>query len=185
MVTGHARGRRVVAKSGTTGRDATSRAAALTAGTGKILREYRCLGHGSFEAYEPVCPYGCTTVEREYLTAPAMGNAKTAATDTALKALAADYGLTDLKNGAGSVMASLRQRPTSQPMWGSIPKVAEGEGGHAVGGLLSSFQTPATNMVEAVKTGFNLQPPKAHVVGADKQRLVTDSSGDVRVEGLA
>ena len=134
----------------------------------------------------PVCPAGCTTtVEREFRTAPGIRSVA-AGIDRNLEALAKDYNLSDLKNNAGSVMESLRRSPTSQPLWGELPRVGQGESGNAVGGILSALHAPPTNAVGDVKAALNLTAPRPNIVAEDKRRLtvVKDGDGNVRDVGV-
>ena len=91
-----------------------------------ILKEYRCKAHGEFEAYAPECPYGCSArfVEREFRTAPAYHDGKTARTDRNLRGLAEQAGLTDMRNdpkSGESVMAATK-RGNFKPQWGAVPE---------------------------------------------------------------
>lgn len=67
-----------------------------------ILRSYKCIRHGYFDAWEPVCEHGCTDVAQVFLRAPSMRDStKTGHTkrnDNNLKQLAADFGMTDIKS---------------------------------------------------------------------------------------
>lgn len=98
-----------------------------------INKEYRCLAHGAFEssAKTAVCQYGCTTVVREFRTAPGTRSDKTKRSDNALNRMAARYGLTDMSAKTGSVAGDrmAKQRGFGQiggqdftPHWGTIPK---------------------------------------------------------------
>ena len=112
------------------------------AGMGAILKEFRCFAHGKFEGHDPVCPMGCTTVERAFYTAPGAKSDKTRASDRALERMAQRYGLSDIsasKTGsvAGDRMA--KQRGFGQvgpadftPRWGELPKGGTFEVGKGV-----------------------------------------------------
>ena len=86
------------------------------------MKEFRCLAHGPFDAKEPVCPHGCSTVLREFRTAPAGKSAKTKLSDRALEHLSKRYGLSDMSNKGGSVGASRKRDNSMAPVWGEMPK---------------------------------------------------------------
>ncbi len=90
------------------------------------IKEFLCPAHGRFDSATAKCPHGCDlVVDRVFHTAPALKSAKTKATDTLLRGIAADYGFTDMSNRNGSVMASQRKQNSAQdfrPVWGAIPK---------------------------------------------------------------
>lgn len=95
------------------------------------LREYFCKAHGEFEAYAPTCPAGCPAsfVKQEIRTAPAIRSGSTKHTDTTIRNLAADYGLTDVKNDkeGGSVMDALRKGDEDfKPKWNRVGKEIAG-----------------------------------------------------------
>lgn len=89
------------------------------------LKEFSCKAHGNFESYSAQCPHGCPArfVKQEIRTAPAYRSAGTKFTDSTLRTLAADYGLTNLKNDkdSSSVMASLRKgEDINTPRWSKV-----------------------------------------------------------------
>ena len=91
-----------------------------------ILKEFNCRAHGNFEAYSPVCPYGCSErfVDRVILTAPAYHTGRTARTDRNLRGLAEQAGLTDMKNdpkSGESVMSSIK-RGAHNVQWAGVPE---------------------------------------------------------------
>lgn len=98
-----------------------------------VLKEWRCFAHGPFESEEQKCPNGCSRafVVREIRSAPAIKHNRTKVADSAIRALAADFGLTNVKNdkAGGSVMDALR-RPTSMqdfaPRFIDVPHAAAG-----------------------------------------------------------
>lgn len=53
-----------------------------------VIKEWKCLYHGSFEGSHPICPhYGCLSdwVEREFRTAPKIGTGAVRRTDASLR----------------------------------------------------------------------------------------------------
>jgi hypothetical protein len=88
-----------------------------------ILKEYVCAGHGEFEAFEPVCPQGCSGrfVRREIRTAPAIRHNGTRNADNISRQLADDFNLTDLSSKDGdSVMSNLRKKDWTRVKRGEI-----------------------------------------------------------------
>lgn len=80
-----------------------------------IIREYKCNDCDTyFESSDadPACPQ-CSSGERErvFLTAPAVRDGKTSRTDTIMKELASDYGLSDMTNKDGK---PVKQAPTGE-----------------------------------------------------------------------
>lgn len=66
-----------------------------------IIKEYRCAAHGPFDSTTGKCPSGCrkSMVVREIRTAPAYRRpGKMAWTDTQMRAIAAENGLTDMRS---------------------------------------------------------------------------------------
>jgi hypothetical protein len=64
-----------------------------------IKRDYNCRKHGFFEAWEAVCPQGCTTgIKIALLKAPGMISGRTKSADQTVKGLAQDFGMTNLKS---------------------------------------------------------------------------------------
>jgi hypothetical protein len=125
--------------------------------TDRVLKEYRCLAHGDFEAYKPQCPHGCDFVERVFKTPHAIGG-QAKNIDKTLDTLASDFKLTDLRNDMGSVMNSLRSgKGNLNPHWGSMQNGIAA----AVGGAMNS-----ESVVKSDAAGFSIhdQPltaPKA------------------------
>jgi hypothetical protein len=79
-----------------------------------VLKEFRCAAHGPFEGFEAKCPRGCSPrfVVREFRSAPAFKSAKTKHVDRQFRAIAKEFGLTNLKNdpkSGTSVMQELRK----------------------------------------------------------------------------
>lgn len=64
-----------------------------------ILRDYICLAHNDFESATGACPYGCSPgmVRQVFKKAPAFHNGASARGDAALRLLADDYKMTDLR----------------------------------------------------------------------------------------
>ena len=96
-----------------------------------VTKEFRCLAHGAFEGTDARCPHGCTTVIREFRTAPGSRSAKTKASDTALERMAKRYQLSDISAKSGSVAGdrAAKMRGLGQvgpadftPRWMEIPK---------------------------------------------------------------
>ena len=130
-------------------------------GNARILREYTCLAHGPFEAYEEKCPKGCDTVERRFYTPVSIGNVAKGI-DNTLQTLANDYGMTDLKNDAGSVMESLRRGQTDfAPKWGAV--------GDNIRGSLAG--APPTDAISPLKDV--LQKPRPIIHGVDNTKIPT------------
>lgn len=131
-----------------------------------VIREFFCPAHGDFEAFDPVCPHGCTVKsERVFLTPPAYHNGKTRFTDRMVEGAMREHGLTNLKSArTGEAMKpsnpaadraaefgrQVKQRYPS--MWGQMPK----QGG--VEAALAAHHAPATNAIAQAKE--LLGPPK-------------------------
>lgn len=130
---------------------ATRRRKAPIKQTDRVLKEYRCLAHGDFEAYKEICPHGCDTVERRFGTPFSIGK-QAKNIDKTLDTLAADYGMTDMRNDTGSVMESMRRGTTDyNPKWGKMESNVAG----ALGGVR------ATDAVSPLREGGILEAPRA------------------------
>lgn len=81
-----------------------------------VLHDYECAAHGIFESDAPKCPHGCGArfVRLIFLKAPGIRSNGTRVADQSIRALAGDYGLTNLGTPRGdeSVMQSLRRAET-------------------------------------------------------------------------
>jgi hypothetical protein len=90
-----------------------------------VLREFRCTAHDyEFESLEenPTCPYGCDPhfVVVEFRTPFSIGTQKGRTVDRLQRELAADYGLTDMRNDRdSSVMAQTRRQSGGSRVIGS------------------------------------------------------------------
>jgi hypothetical protein len=118
-----------------------------------IVKEWRCLAHGSFESDEdePACPRGCTTVEREFRTAPGLTGFRTRSIDASLKQIASDFGLSE---------EQLRAR------FGKLPSTKEG----GVPAALQQMGAPPTNAVEQARPLF-LPPQVVRIQDPEKLSL--------------
>jgi len=96
----------------------------------KIVREYRCYGHGPFENSTGKCPHGCSPrfVVQEIRTAPAIRHASTDKADGTARSLAESYGMSDIPTvrDGESVMQAMRRQPTHAPHWGHVDHAAPG-----------------------------------------------------------
>lgn len=96
--------------------------------------------------------------------------------DKTLDTLAADYKLTDLKNGNGSIMNSLRSGKTDfNPMWGTVPVTPKDDSGKPMGDTVSGVIGGArvsenvirpsggglTVAYEKERTAYDLSAPRA------------------------
>lgn len=155
-----------------------------------VIKEWRCLAHGPFENAKGVCEHGCTTVIREFRTAPGLKSVKTKRSDNALERMAARYGLTDMSaSKTGSVAGDriAKQRGFGQvagqdfaPHWGELPKGGTFEVGKGVvaregseGGVEAAVKSLSRGQAESVPDDAPALPvtprgrPMPHVVGRD------------------
>jgi hypothetical protein len=64
-----------------------------------ILHDYKCDLHGFFEAWEPVCPDGCTeNVQMVFLQPVGMKSDATKHNDKTINQLALDFNMTNIKS---------------------------------------------------------------------------------------
>jgi hypothetical protein len=64
-----------------------------------IKRDYKCQKHGFFEAWEPICPAGCSAgIKIVFLKPPAYVSAGTKHVDGTLKGLASEFKMTNIKS---------------------------------------------------------------------------------------
>lgn len=106
-----------------------------------IIKEFRCAGHGPFEAEEPICPQGCTArITRDFRTPVGISTSgRTRGIDKTLEGIAAQYGLSDMNNHGGTTAARIpvpggnkhaaameairRKYPTP---WAALPSAKQG-----------------------------------------------------------
>lgn len=78
-----------------------------------VLHDYACAAHGPLgELWEPKCPHGCSPafVQIVFNRSAAIKHNSTKVADSAVRALAADFGLTNVgSNGGESVMDYIRR----------------------------------------------------------------------------
>lgn len=78
-----------------------------------VLHDYACLAHGTLgELWEPKCPHGCAAsfVRIVFNRSASIKHNSTKVADSAVRALAADFGLTNVgSNGGESVMDYIRR----------------------------------------------------------------------------
>jgi len=103
-----------------------------------VLHDYACAAHGEFESFEQKCPHGCSAafVRLIFKKPPGIKSNGTKVADAALRALAGDFGLTNLgSNGGESVrdylrrgqsMDPVRKEMSFAPLWHSVPHAAPG-----------------------------------------------------------
>lgn len=124
-----------------------------------VIKEWRCMAHGCFDSTEPVCPKGCSTVERVFLTPPGFTSDRTKHSDATFRQVAADFGMTNMRIRPEEP-ARIPPRNLT-PHFGSMPKggtydvakrAAEGGGAHA-GALaaLAQHNAPAEDNAKILK----------------------------------
>lgn len=158
---------------------------------GGVVKEFRCWAHGDFEssAETPLCPHGCDTVERVFLTPVAFRSNRTANIDRTVQSLAASHGMTDINNRGGqaarrqSGAQASREAEFAQFVrqkygegWGSVPKggtmnvrtqQVEGSGPGAVGAI-GAYGARPDNVLDEVKPAL---VPKPILVRRDHENL--------------
>lgn len=127
-----------------------------------IKRDYNCKKHGFFEAWEAVCPHGCTEgIKIAFLKAPALMSDRTKGADSTLKGLAKEFQMTNIKstregehqtgyltrNNAPEPQQPPEPPPGSGVMWGNA-------GGYSMDNLVrgGTFRS-----VKGETVGFNPQ----------------------------
>ena len=162
-----------------------------------VIKEWRCLAHGHFEAVEPaVCPKGgCTTVERIFLTAPSIKNDNTKRADANLRQIALDFGLSDMRSAregettriktkqqreAEALQEKLRHRFAVMPGKGGTYNVETKQvvGGSSAGGALAALAThgaPPSDVMAQAKETF-IKP--VHQVTDFQKRMIVKRDPD-------
>lgn len=124
-----------------------------------MLKEWFCMAHGRFENDEAICPFGCTTVERRFYTAPGMKGHGTKFIDGVFMDFANERGYTDMSNRNGTIGNSRNNNtppPNMMPHWGKTEKTIEatlaaaGNGGIGAGeGEIPKLAKPAVSVMGA------------------------------------
>jgi hypothetical protein len=81
-----------------------------------VLKDYKCLAHGYFEAWEPLCPKGCDgeAIMVAFLQPVGLRSDSTKHSDTTMRGLAQDFGMSDIK--------SVREGEAQPPRFGQQPQ---------------------------------------------------------------
>lgn len=159
----------------------------------RIIKEWRCLGHSYFESTTPICPHGCTTVERAFLTAPSIRttNGMTNA-DRLQDQLARAHGLSDMRTPEiGQTMSGkMNPQPVSIARPTSLSEVLElGKQGINTGTVtvpIGRDMAPAVAQVAAARTAFSdLAPIDATAVaqnGIRKAKVYNQGNARPEIE---
>lgn len=160
-----------------------------------VTKEYRCAVHGDFESTraDPLCPEGCDTVERVFLTPVGFRSERTTNIDNTVRGLAKSHGMTDISNAGG--VAAKRQDGAAQSRerefreflhgrygdgWGNVPKggvmnvktqQVENRPGSGVAGALAAHHAPAGNALEEARPIMAAMGPKPVLVRRDHEGL--------------
>lgn len=138
-----------------------------------VIKEFLCFAHGPFEAREPVCPSGCTLVEREFRTPVGLRTRASIGVDKTLDTIARDYKLSDINTRRDATVGRVTDAKTRKAMeqqvamrehltrkfsgshlvdtqhgvggWGGVPK----QGG--VPAMMAASGAPTDNALESVK----------------------------------
>lgn len=155
-----------------------------------VMHDYKCDLHGFFEAWEPVCPEGCTeNVQMVFLQPVGLTSDTTKHNDKTLKQLALDFNMTNIKSTReGDSQAGYYTR-NNGPTPKDVPPVPrEARPGDAAiwggaGGKLTMDNILKGNMFRSVageqvsvmpnQVG-NLTPPRPASYMADQDNLSLD-----------
>ena len=141
-----------------------------------VKRDYKCPKHGFFEAWEAICPNGCTAgIKVAFLKAPAIKSEPTKNIDSTTRGLASDFKMTNMKstregeaqdNYASRNNTSSEPRPGDSVIWG-------GNRNHSMQSVLNG----SIRSVRGESVGLNprdignLNGPKAASYIADHEGL--------------
>lgn len=81
-----------------------------------VIKEFVCHGHGRFDATEPVCPHGCTLVERVFHTPVGVATRRTHNIDATLDMIAKDHKLSDINTRRDAHSARVTDPKTRKAM---------------------------------------------------------------------
>jgi len=141
-----------------------------------ILKEYRCLAHGPFEAFDAKCPSGCGSglVKREIRTAPAHRRQNMKFIDRQMDLLAKDHGLTDLRSGDAqsgeSALQRMQKKSEFKPEW--IPIEHAAPGFSARGEKAPEFKPESIGFTPSPEAGATLKSlpkPTPNIVGVYRE----------------
>ena len=147
-----------------------------------ILRDWNCLGHGTFESWEdnPKCPHGCSTVEVVFLQPPGLFSDRSKNLDKNTRMLAQSYGLTDMSNRGGKAVITPDPKFTNSQQeytnymrqrfgdgWGNLPKNSN------VSAAIGQYGATPDNALDEAKPMFT---PKPVLIRKDHENLRVDVS---------
>lgn len=159
----------------------------------RIIKEWKCRAHGYFESTTPICPAGCSTVERAFLTAPSIRttNGMTNA-DRLQDQLARAHGLSDMRTPEiGQTMSGkMNPQPVSFARPTSLSEVLElgkqGINTRTVMVPIGRDMAPAVAQVTAARTAFSdLAPIDATAVaqnGIRKAKVYNQGNARPEIE---
>lgn len=155
-----------------------------------VMHDYKCDLHGFFEAWEPVCPDGCTeNVQMVFLQPVGMKSDTTKHNDKTLNQLALDFNMTNIKSTReGDSQAGYYSRNNKPNPKGVPEPPREARAGDAAiwggaGGKLTMDNLLKGNMFRSVageQVGImpnqvgNLTPPRPASYMQDQDNLSLD-----------
>ena len=135
-----------------------------------VLKDYKCLAHGFFEAWEPRCPKGCDgeAVMVAFLKPVGTRSEGTVHADNTLRGLANDYNMTDIKSvREGESQPGLQARQQNQNpfaiQWGNPQQIT--------GYDLRPIADESVNGLELAKQTGQINPLKPSFVQRDHENL--------------
>lgn len=161
-----------------------------------VLKEYLCHGHGKFETADepPVCPRGCTSVERRFYTANGYIGSKSKNIDATYQQIANDFGLSDMNTHGGTTAARVltKQQKDAQALeaklrhrFAELPKggtynvgTRRQEGGAVNGGAIAGMSAHGATPVEGVSAARNEFVKPVHSVTDFRHQVVIKRDPD-------
>jgi len=135
-----------------------------------VLKDYKCLAHGYFEAWEPLCPKGCDgeAIMVAFLQPVGLRSDTTKHSDTTMRGLAQDFGMSDIK--------SVREGEAQPPRFGQQPQqnpyaVQWGNPSQISGYDIRPIADESVNGLQLAQATGRIKPLAPSIVQRDHENL--------------
>jgi hypothetical protein len=134
-----------------------------------VLKDYKCLAHGYFEAWEPRCPKGCDgeAIMVAFLQPVGLRSDTTKHSDSTMRGLAQDFGMSDIKSvREGEAQPARFQQPPQNPyavQWGDPKQIS--------GYNTSPIADESVNGLQLAQATGTIKPLAPSIIQRDHENL--------------